>query len=327
MNSRPEPSPAGFAPESSARPASPAEESRVLRALLEYQTALEAGRPPDREAFLARHADIAAELAQALRGLDLVHAGARQLQQPAPAAPPDTVPLGVPLGDYQILREVGRGGMGVVYEAVQLSLGRRVALKVLPFAAALDPRQLQRFKLEAQAAALLHHPNVVPIHVVGCERGVHFYVMQYVEGRSLAALIQEQRRLRQGEPAAPAQGGPASTQAVAALSTEPAPGGRDFCCTACSPWSRPSRPMTARSCGGKSPTRSRGRCDNGTRPSPKTWRRSSTRQWPKTRPSATSRLRGWPTTCAASSKTGRSWPAGRRGGTGCANGRGATAGR
>jgi hypothetical protein len=93
------------------------------------------------------------------------------------------------LGDFRILREIGRGGMGVVYEAEQLSLGRRVALKVLPFASMLDERQLQRFKNEARAAATLHHPNIVPVFSVGCERGVHFYAMQYVEGQTLAAVI------------------------------------------------------------------------------------------------------------------------------------------
>jgi WD40 repeat protein/serine/threonine protein kinase len=85
--------------------------------------------------------------------------------------------------------------MGVVYEAEQISLGRRVALKVLPFAAALDARQLQRFKNEAQAAAHLQHPNIVPVHYVGCERGVHFYAMQFIEGQTLAALIQGLREL------------------------------------------------------------------------------------------------------------------------------------
>ncbi len=99
------------------------------------------------------------------------------------------------LGDYRILREVGRGGMGVVYEAEQVSLGRRVALKVLPLAAAMDAKQLQRFQLEAHAAACLHHSNIVPVHTVGCERGVPFYAMQFIEGRSLAQLIAELRRL------------------------------------------------------------------------------------------------------------------------------------
>jgi serine/threonine protein kinase len=87
--------------------------------------------------------------------------------------------------------------MGVVYEAQQVSLGRRVALKVLPFAAALDPRQRQRFQLEAQAAAHLHHPHIVPVFAVGREQGVHFYAMQFIEGRSLAGVVRELRRQAQ----------------------------------------------------------------------------------------------------------------------------------
>ena len=100
------------------------------------------------------------------------------------------------LGEFRILREIGRGGMGVVYEAEQESLGRRVALKVLPFAAVLDSRQLARFKNEAHAAALLQHQSIVPVYSVGCERGVHYYAMQYVEGRSLVELIAQLRELR-----------------------------------------------------------------------------------------------------------------------------------
>src|SRR5205814_8572470 len=99
------------------------------------------------------------------------------------------------LGDFHIVREIGRGGMGVVYEAQQLSLDRRVALKVLPMAAAMDGKQLQRFQLEAHAAACLHHTNIVPVHAVGCDRGVPFYAMQFIEGRSLAQVITELRRL------------------------------------------------------------------------------------------------------------------------------------
>jgi hypothetical protein len=84
--------------------------------------------------------------------------------------------------------------MGVVYEAEQLSLGRRVALKVLSFASALDAKQLQRFKNEAQAAAHLHHTNIVPVHAVGCERGVHFYAMQLIDGQNLATIIEDLRK-------------------------------------------------------------------------------------------------------------------------------------
>src|SRR5262249_34996358 len=97
------------------------------------------------------------------------------------------------LGDFVILGEIGRGGMGVVYEAQQLSLRRRVALKVLPFASLLDPRQLQRFQNEARAAAGLHHAHIVPIHSVGCERGVHYYAMQFIDGQTLAEAVAELR--------------------------------------------------------------------------------------------------------------------------------------
>src|SRR5439155_5584725 len=84
--------------------------------------------------------------------------------------------------------------MRVYYEEYLHSLGRRVALKVLPLAGALDTKQLQRFKNEAQAAAHLHHPNIVPVYAVGCERGVHYYAMQLIDGQTLSAMI---RGLRQ----------------------------------------------------------------------------------------------------------------------------------
>ncbi len=109
--------------------------------------------------------------------------------QPEPFPEPLTE-LGY-LGDFRLLREVGRGGMGVVYEARQISLGRRVALKILPQALALDRRRLRRFQLEAQAAALLYHPHIVPVHAVGSDRGVQYYAMQFIDGRTLADLIRE----------------------------------------------------------------------------------------------------------------------------------------
>ena len=99
-----------------------------------------------------------------------------------------------PLGDFQIVQEIGRGGMGIVYEAIQLSLGRRVALKVLPFAATFDAKHLQRFRQEAQAAAQLHHTNIVPVYAVGCERGIHFYAMQLIDGRSLDVVVEQLRQ-------------------------------------------------------------------------------------------------------------------------------------
>jgi serine/threonine protein kinase len=106
------------------------------------------------------------------------------LALPAGSAPPR-------FNDFRILRKVGHGGMGVVYEAEQLSLKRRVALKVLPGWAALDPRRLQRFKTEAQAAARGSHEHIVHVYGVGCESGVHYYTMELIEGSSLADIIQE----------------------------------------------------------------------------------------------------------------------------------------
>jgi serine/threonine protein kinase/WD40 repeat protein len=107
-----------------------------------------------------------------------------------PAAPVPNSETGQ-VGDFRLVRELGRGGMGVVYEAEQISLGRRVALKILPFAAALDTKQLQRFKNEALAAAQLDHPNIVDVLGVGSDRGVHFYAMRFIEGKSLEDVIRE----------------------------------------------------------------------------------------------------------------------------------------
>ena len=78
------------------------------------------------------------------------------------------------LGDFRTVRVLGRGGMGVVYEAVQVSLNRRVALKILPAGSAADSRRLRRFQVEAQAAACLHHAHIVPVFLVGSEGGVHY---------------------------------------------------------------------------------------------------------------------------------------------------------
>src|SRR5207253_3921392 len=92
--------------------------------------------------------------------------------------------------DYRIVRELGRGGMGIVYEAEQVSRGRHVAIKVLTTAAAMDPQQLKRFvQVEVPAAKLLRHPHIVPIVDFGCEHGVYYYAMQFIDGQNLEHLI------------------------------------------------------------------------------------------------------------------------------------------
>lgn len=167
------------------------DDPQVIAALEDYSAALETGLSGKRQELLERFPEIASELAECLEGLDML---SLINSKPEKAAAEIDDLMAMPLGDYRLVREIGRGGMGVVYEAQQLSLGRRVALKVLPFAATLDPRQLQRFKHEAQAAACLHHPHIVPVYAVGQERGVHYYVMQYIEGQTLTVPIEELRK-------------------------------------------------------------------------------------------------------------------------------------
>src|SRR6516225_9882322 len=179
-------------------------DSLVAQVADEFLARQRRGERPDVEEYAARHPQAAPVLRKVLASLQLLglSAAAGAAEAGAASAAPETGTL----GDFRLLGEVGRGGMGVVYEAEQISLGRRVALKVLPFAAAMDARQLQRFKNEAQSAAHLQHTNIVPVHYVGCERGVHFYAMQYIEGQTLAAVIRELRHLAGMETARPAGG-------------------------------------------------------------------------------------------------------------------------
>src|SRR5438874_13404291 len=120
-----------------------------------------------------------------------------------PASEPSAaLPLTGCLGDFRLVCEIGRGGMGVVYEAEQVALGRQVALKVLPTEAAADPSCLQRFVCEARAAARLHHTNIVPVYDVGTSGGTHYYAMQFIQGQALDEVLVELRRLR-GQPGRP----------------------------------------------------------------------------------------------------------------------------
>ncbi len=181
------------------RESSTARDAALAELVEGYLARLQAGEAIDPNAFVAEHPEHAERLARLLPALELmddlrrssIHPGSGLSLTPVLMEAPGVAP-GL-LGDFQIVCEVGRGGMGVVYEARQISLDRRVALKVLPLAAAMDPRLLQRFQLEAKAAACLHHTNIVPVHAVGCERGVHYYAMQFIEGQTLAAIIDELR--------------------------------------------------------------------------------------------------------------------------------------
>ena len=160
-----------------------------------FLQALECGSDESRNAQLETACGADIELRDEVKSLLNADAQAAGFLETPVAARSDTGPqIPTSLGDFQILREIGRGGMGVVYEAEQPSLRRRVALKVLPFVAVLDPKQLQRFHNEALAAASLKHPHIVQVHAVGCEQGVHYYAMEYVQGQTLADVIDDLRQ-------------------------------------------------------------------------------------------------------------------------------------
>jgi serine/threonine protein kinase len=200
-------------------------QERLQAILLTYVEAAEAGSPPEPSRFVAAHPEFAAEVADFLATYRQLNRLAEPLRDtedrlprsgaPAERRKDDAAELGQ-LGDFNLIREIGRGGMGVVYEAQQISLRRRVALKTLPFMGGADSRQLQRFRNEAEAAAHLHHSHIVPVFAVGSERGVHYYAMQYIEGQSLAALI---ATLAEEQPEAE-KVSPVAASTAAALSTE-----------------------------------------------------------------------------------------------------------
>ncbi|MDR3638692.1 MAG: protein kinase [Isosphaeraceae bacterium] len=161
------------------------------------------GERPSLSDYAARypqHAERIRRLFPALVGMEQLGAAVQPSGGPlADRASPGSF-VGELLGEYRIVSEIARGGMGVVFEAVQESLGRHVALKVLPFHDLVRENRLERFRCEARAAARLHHSNIVPVFGVGECDGVHYYAMQYIRGQNLEAVLQEVRRLR-GQPA------------------------------------------------------------------------------------------------------------------------------
>jgi serine/threonine protein kinase len=201
-------------------------DSRVVAALEEFVALTEGGERPSRHEFLARHAEIADGLSECLDGLGVVQGAARSFFTPSGQAVPEEPRWSHDrLGDYRIVTELGRGGMGIVYEAEQVSLGRRVALKVLPFSSGFDPRQRQRFQVEAQAAAHLNHPHIVPVFAVGHESGVHYFAMRLIEGKSLAEIIRDLRSARStadGRQSAPLEVGRSGSGSTSGR-------GREFC--------------------------------------------------------------------------------------------------
>ena len=180
---------------------------RRLEAILHtYLQAADAGGVPDRDALLREHPDLAADLAAFfadLEALAQLAEGVVEPTMPGPRAAGEAT-LGLEetepqvagthvryFGDYELLEEIARGGMGVVYKARQVSLNRPVALKMILAGQLASATDVQRFYAEAQIAANLQHPNIVAIHEVGQHQEQHYFSMSLVEGQSLAELIRD----------------------------------------------------------------------------------------------------------------------------------------
>src|SRR5581483_9390644 len=162
----------------------------------EFAARLRRGERPAVTEYVARYPDLADRLRQVLPMMVLMDEAASG-DRTGTFAGADTdraADLPERIGGYRILRKLGQGGMGVVYEAEQVALGRHVALKVLPLHAAHEGHGLERFRLEARAAAKLHHTNIVPVFEVGEDGDRSFYAMQFIRGQPLDEVIREVRR-------------------------------------------------------------------------------------------------------------------------------------
>ena len=183
-----------------------------LSVLLEqYMLGLEDGLPPTVEQLTIDDPDLLEPLRYCVAGLENLHRLAAGMD---PVADDSNAPISAVrdsnhtngkngaiavnhgnaihqqrLGDFDLHEQIGRGGMGVVYRATQRSLKRTVAIKLLPLPSVLDSRQITRFQHEAEAAGGLQHPHIVPVHAVGCERGVHYFAMQFIDGMSVDEII------------------------------------------------------------------------------------------------------------------------------------------
>jgi hypothetical protein len=158
----------------------------------EFLARYRAGERPALSEYTGKHPELAQQIRDLFPALVMMEEAG-----PATAARPRPCDGQAPerLGDFRILRGVGRGGMGVVHEAEQEAMGRHVALKVLPRDPSGDPTRLAWFLREAKAAARLHHTNIVPVHEVGADAGVHYYAKQFIQGQGLDEVPLEVSRI------------------------------------------------------------------------------------------------------------------------------------
>jgi tetratricopeptide (TPR) repeat protein len=171
-----------------------ADEDRIAAILADWHEQNERGEAPSPPEVVREHPELAEELLARFAAMELLDESLGRTSI-RPEGPPQR------LGEFRILREIGRGGMGVVYEAEQVPMGRRVALKVLYPAITLSHRAVERFKKEARAAGRLHHTNIVAVHGMGEARGIWYFAMELVEGRPLGGVIDDLRSLGGGGPA------------------------------------------------------------------------------------------------------------------------------
>ena len=178
------------------------------------------GERPSLQEYVDRLPEMAAEIREMFPALVEVEQADGDARREARQSATPAIPSLRELGDFRIHREVGRGGMGVVYEAEQISLGRRVALKVLPAHAVGDRMAMERFRREAKAAARMHHTNIVPVFEVGREGEFAFYAMQLIQGQGLDQVIDELKRLHVPD-RMPGDHGPASPEPLAGIIGDP----------------------------------------------------------------------------------------------------------
>ena len=180
-------------------------EQRVDQAIADYLTAAAAGRAPSRPEFLAQHPDLTDSLAAFLDDHEQMDRALRGAASADPAFAPTLAPeectTAVPslgriryFGDYELVQELARGGMGVVFKARQVSLNREVALKMILAGQLASPAEIQRFRTEAEAAANLDHPHILPIYEVGSHDGQHYFSMKLIDGGNLADRLADLNR-------------------------------------------------------------------------------------------------------------------------------------
>jgi len=164
-----------------------AEEDAIAAVLAEWRELRDRGEDDAAEALIRSKSELEASLRDRIAALSLVGAALGAMAEPAIAEPPEEI------GDFRILREIGRGGMGIVYEAEQRSMRRRVALKLLHPSCSTDAHAVERFRREARAAGGIHHTHVVPVYALGSEGGVCWFAMELLRGRTLAEAIEARR--------------------------------------------------------------------------------------------------------------------------------------